>query len=62
MTILSILIPPVVEPLQAQIREHIVSRTTQKAGQMFVSVIANPVVVVRDITWKNPRRRLPTKL
>ena len=46
------LIPPPVEPAQAPTNISVTKMALEKVGQVLKSVVANPVVVMMEDTWK----------
>jgi translation initiation factor 2 gamma subunit (eIF-2gamma) len=48
--------PPEVEPEQPQTKEHSISMPILNVGQRLVSVVANPVDVLSEQTWKAANR------
>ena len=57
----SIFMPPEVEPEQPQKKEQQSSTTMHSGGHRVVSAVANPVVVLMDMAWKQARRRASGK-
>ena len=57
MTKRSIFMPPEVEPEQPQTKEQSISMPILNVGQRLVSVVANPVVVLSEQTWKAANRK-----
>ena len=53
--------PPEVEPEQPQKKEQQSSTTMHSGGHRVVSAVANPVVVLMDMAWKQARRRASGK-
>jgi hypothetical protein len=49
--------PPEVEPEQPQTKEQSISMPILNVGQRLVSVVANPVVVLSEQTWKAANRK-----
>ena len=58
MTTLATLIPPPVEPAQAPMNINITKMALDKGGHKLKSVVAKPVVVMMEETWKKAWRRL----
>jgi hypothetical protein len=49
-TILSVFMPPEVDPAQAHCNEKNINTSMAKGGQAAVSVVANPVLVPSDMS------------
>ena len=52
--------PPLVEPAQAPQNASSISRIRQNCGQASKSSVANPAVVMMQVTWKRLSRRAST--
>ena len=54
--------PPEVDPEQPHTKEQSISMLMLNCGQRLVSVVAKPVVVDNELTWKAAKRKALRKV